>query len=204
MVDLPFRFFRREWLPLARHASFDKALWNEFGIIQDLKHRIHNVWWFSSDFKCGSVACARLFRFRFILLDVNVSTTNSNGFIRTTNASFDVVQTSILDELENDDIPTLRFVPNVCQLANQDAVPRKSRLIGGLCGIGDLRFATKWAGGRNHHFIASRTNIVEFVAGSTLVLVATLLALDVFVGTHQGGSHGASRNDKGFCDKRFE
>ena len=68
-----------------------------------------------------------------------------------------------------------------------------------------LAFAAKRADRLDdHHLFATARVAIELFARSALVLVAAVLALDVFMGTHQRRSHRPGRDDERVGDEGLE
>ena len=68
-----------------------------------------------------------------------------------------------------------------------------------------LAFAAKRADRLDdHNLFASARAAVELFARSALVLVAAMLALDIFVGTHERRSHRPGRDDERVGDEGLE
>ena len=129
---------------------------------------------------------------------IDIATGNFDGLAGEPDQALDIVFLHIFRVPENDDVPPIGTADLVGKLVDENSIPLEDGQIADLVGI-----TAVWANG-----IFDPADqvaiIVEFLAGTDLIVLVTFRTDDIFVSSEQSRSHRPCRNDKGFGDEGSE
>ena len=124
---------------------------------------------------------------------------DAEPFVWQPNQPFNVVLFRVARELENDHIPAFGITEYVGGLADQDSVTVERGVVGIVGEVEIVQVVAIGTDSANNRVALSLTAPLE--ARADPKLMPALAARDILVGAHQGRSHRARRDHKGFGDK---